>query len=273
MTTAVEDIKNEEDVVSVTENEVDLFDFAYCSTKEGYANMLQYLSAAAENEPWSFDDTPNSILYKYIRGTFKQCYKQEKILYSNDQQYCCFNTGLLTPNGHDIVMLFEKNNRQDAQEWYLKGFKNITERTYMNIFSEIPKLAQYTEKYEELYFNPELPIVINTDHILDDNWERISTVVPLSKSIVKGLLIGVVEETKRKIKRNMRLVVPQFYKNTIMYLMPISIPISDNDFVTMALAVELTNTNQYRANTIFTKEMAYEKARLLMKPESNWLIG
>lgn len=97
--------------------------------------------------------------------------------------------------------------------------------------------------------------------------------VPLSKSIVKGLLIGVVEETKRKIKRNMRLVVPQYYNNKIMYLMPINIPIDDSNFVTMALAVELTKTKQYRANTIFTKEMAYEKARLLMKPESNWLIG
>ncbi|MDY4795664.1 MAG: DUF3825 domain-containing protein [Dialister sp.] len=40
----------------------------------------------------------------------------------------------------------------------------------------------------------------------------------------------------------------------------------------MALAIEKTSTNQYRANTIFTREMAYEKARLLMKPESNWLI-
>ena len=57
-----------------------------------------------------------------------------------------------------------------------------------------------------------------------------------------------------------------------MYLVPINIPIDDEKRVTMALAVELTQQNQYRANTIFTKEMAYEKARLLMKPESNWLI-
>lgn len=252
--------------------EIELFDFAYCSTKEGFANMLQYLSEAAESEPWTFSDVPNSILHKYIKGTFKQCYKQNKILYSDDRQYCCFNTGLLTPNGHDIVALFEKNTRNDAQDWFLKGFKNITERSYMNIFSETPLLAEYTDNYEEFYFNPNYQIIINTDHILDDNWERISEVVPLSKSIVKGLLIGVVEEAKRKIKRNMRLVVPQFYKNKIMYLMPIDIPIDDENIVTMALAVELTKTNQYRANTIFTKEMAYEKARLLMKPESNWLI-
>lgn len=85
-------------------------------------------------------------------------------------------------------------------------------------------------------------------------------------------MIGVIEETKIKIKRNIRLVVPQFYRNEIMYLLPIRIPINDDTFVTMALAVELTQSKQYRANTIFTKEMAYEKARLLMRPESNWLL-
>lgn len=38
----------------------------------------------------------------------------------------------------------------------------------------------------------------------------------------------------------------------------------------MSLAVEEVN-NRYRANTIFTLEMAYKHARLLMKPEADWL--
>lgn len=94
----------------------------------------------------------------------------------------------------------------------------------------------------------------------------------INKNVMKTLLVGVIEEAKLKIKRNLRLVVPQFYKNEIMYLVPVQIPKLDGNYETMALAVEKTATNQYRANTIFTKEMAYEKARLLMKPESNWLV-
>lgn len=264
---------NTEVTTTITrDDEMDLFKFAYCCTKEGFANMIQYLSGIAESEPWSFDDAPNSLLIKYIKGTFRQCYKQGKILYSDDQKYCCFNTGLLTNNGHDIVALFEKNNKPGCQEWHLIGFRNVTERVYMNIFQTTPPLAEYTKNYEELYFNPNYPITINSDHILDDNWDRIHEVVPLSKAIVKGLLPSATEEARRKVQRNMRLVVPQYYKNTIMYLMPINIPVDDDKVVTMALAVELTPTKQYRANTIFTKEMAYEKARLLMKPDSNWLI-
>lgn len=257
----------------ILDPEMYLQKFAFCGTTEDYKRNIKKLSELAEEEVWSFnDDEPYAILIKYISGTFKQCYKQRKFLYTADNEYCCFNTGLLTPNGNDILCVFMKNKRTDSQPWTLRYFADKAERRYMDLFNDIPPLASYTENYEEFYFNPHFDIVISSDHILDDNWERIHDVVPLSKAIVKSLMIGVVEETKRKIKRNLRLAVPQYYNNEIMYLLPIRIPVGEENYVTMALAVELTQQNQYRANTIFTKEMAYEKARLLMKPESNWLI-
>lgn len=250
-----------------------LFNYAFCGTSEVFNNHLTYLSSIAEEEKWTFDEKePNSILKKYIIETFTRCFEQEKVLYTEDKEYSCFNTGLLTPNGNDIVGFFEKNKRPDTQPWILKGFKDQCSRDLMNLFPDTPELASYTENFEELYFNPENNILVNIDHVLDDNWDRIQKVIPHCKSVVKTLLTGVVDEAKKRIKRNLRLVVPQFYRNEIMYLVPIRIPIDDNKYETMALAVEKTESLQYRANTIFTKEMAYEKARLLMKPESNWLI-
>lgn len=260
-------------MVTTEQKEMTLYDFAYCGSREGFQNMINYLANIAEPETWSFSDNTKSVLIKYIKGTFKQCYKQNKILYTSDKQFCCINTGLLTPNGNDIMMIFEKNTTPDKEPWVLKAFRDYTERQYMDLFKYTPEMATYTDNYELFYFNPNFPIIVSSDHILDDNWERIQSVAPsLSKTVAKTLMVGVIEETKRKIKRNLRLVVPQYYKEQIMYLMPVRIPINDDFFVTMALAVELTASNQYRANTIFTKEMAYEKARLLMKPESNWLV-
>lgn len=57
-----------------------------------------------------------------------------------------------------------------------------------------------------------------------------------------------------------------------MFLVPISFQLDETNVVTLAIAVEKVNEKQYRANTIFTLEMAYSKARQLMKPEVNWLI-
>lgn len=256
-----------------TDEEMYLQKFAFCGTQEGLMRSIEALSKMAEPEVWTINSMePYSVLYKYILGTFKQCYSQDKILYTANRDYCCFNTGLLTSNGNDILCVFRKNIKANVQPWVLKFFADKTERRYMDLFAEIPPLATYTDNFEKFYFNPDYEIIVSTDHILDDNWERISAVVPLSKSIVKSLMVGVIEETKIKIKRNIRLVVPQYYKNEIMYLLPIRIPINDDEYITMALAVELTQSCKYRANTIFTKEMAYEKARLLMKPESNWLL-
>lgn len=254
-------------------DEISLFNYAFCGTETGFNNMLRFLSELAEEEKWSFDETkPYSILKKYILGTFSQCYKQGKLLVAADGNHSCFNTGLLTPNGNDIIAIFEKNTKLDAQPWVLRKFKDKCSRDFLDVFTDVPALATYTTNFEEFYFYPDYNIIINTDHILDDNWERIESVVNMNKVLMKTLLVGVVEEAKLRIKRNLRLVVPQFYKNEIMYLVPIRIPTTEGNFETMALAVEKTATNQYRANTIFTKEMAYEKARLLMKPESNWLV-
>lgn len=253
-----------------------LFSYAFCGTDVIFMQKLKNLSEIAEPEIWDFKDSPEykefSVLRKYILGAFQRCYDQNLILESENKHYSCFNTGLLTPNGNDIIGLFEKNYRSDGQKWFLSGFFDKCEREIMNNFAELPNLPTYTENYEDYYFNPNYNIVINADHILDDNWSRIERELGLDKSMVRALLKGVIEETKLRLKRNSRLAVPQFYFNKIMYLIPIKFPISDAKEVTMALAVEKTATKQYRANTIFTKDMAYEKARLLMKPESNWLV-
>ncbi len=248
-----------------------LFSFAFCGGIDG---MIDYLSNLAEPEKWSFERDGHDILKTYIFKTFEQCNKQGKVLYSDDNEWCCSNTGLLTLNGKDILIVFQKNKKinETQRDWQLKGFYDKTDRRYMDHFKEIPPLATYTDDYEDYYFNPELNIEINTDHILDDNWDRIYEQLNLSKNVVSALLVGVIEMAKIKVKRNVRLVVPQYYKGKIMYLLPINFPVDENKNVTMALAIEKTNTNQYRANTIFTKDIAYEKARLLMKPEANWLI-
>lgn len=72
---------------------------------------------------------------------------------------------------------------------------------------------------------------------------------------------------KYQRKRNYRIAVPQYYKGKVTYLLPVTI---DNQL--MSVAVESIN-GRYRVNTIFTLEMAYKNARLLMKPEVDWITS
>lgn len=257
-------------------DEHDLYTFASCGSQDDLNKKIDYLSQLAEEENWTVDDTyKNGILRYYVFYTFRQCHIQNRILYSSDKQWCCINTGLLDKHSNDIMMIFQINQKKsdkNSKEWFLKAFQTKADRDYMEHFDNVPSLAKYTDNIEDYYFDPDAKIVVNYEHILDDNWDRIYSVVHMDKQVMKALLVGVIESSKIRVQRNMRLVVPQLYNNKIMYLMPIYIPVNDTETVTMALAIEKTSTGLYRANTIFTKDDAYRKARLLMKPESNWLI-
>lgn len=252
----------------------DLLEYAFCGSKEFFNYKLEDLKKIAEKEEWSSTGSVScDRLYNYIVNTFSRCKAQDKILTSEDGNFSVFNTGLLTENSEEIFGIFEVNNSNKNEKWKFKSFVKESDRIITNNFERNPDLATYTENPNDFYFDPTKDVIFNADHILDDNWERYpESLKRCGKQTVCSLVRDAFEIAKKKIQRNNRLVVPQFYKNQIMYLMPISIPIGDNDKIMLALAIEKTSRNKYRANTIFTIEMAYPKARLIMKPESNWLI-
>lgn len=253
-----------------------LFNFAYCGAPDYFNEQLYRLSELAEKETWGFDDEDEFvILRRYLYKTFERCYFENKILESKAGAYCCFNTGLLTPKGKDIIMLFEENRNYGTTstlKWYLDGFFETTDRDYIRLFDRVPDLAKYTDNVEDLFFNPELDIEVNADHIIDDNWERIKDIIKQPKDIAELILIGALDKAVRKAKRNMRLVIPQYYDGKINFLLPIEIPTGTDGKTRnyLVLAIEKT-PYKYRANTVFDIRTAYEKARVLMKIEDNWL--
>lgn len=252
-------------------DESSIFIYAFCGNPNQFADKINQLADLAAEEIWSSEgDGTNDILHYYILDTFKQCYRTNIIIEENN--YSCFNTGLMTSNDEDIFGLFELNSKEGAQKWFFKGFFAESDWNIAENISEKPKLPKYTDDNSNFYFDTDKDIIWNTDHILDENWDRYSLELKnLGKATVSLLLNGAYGKAIKRIKRNNRLVVPQFYKGKIMYLLPLEIVVQDNK-ITMALAVEKLSNGKYRANTIFTTKMAYGKARLLMKPESNWLL-
>lgn len=242
-----------------------LLNFAFCDTF--LDEKLKELAALAEEEYWGEN---NEYLRYFIFKTFGRCYKTK--LLSKNKAFCLFNTGLLTENGEDIICLLKKNDIPDQQPWLLEGFFRESARKILECNLSMPKVVEYTTDYLDYYFNPNLEIVSSFDHILDDNWDRYPDAIrDLGKSVVKAQLSSSIVKAKKKVARNNRMVVLQYYKGQIMYLLPITF-YTHEDTYTMALALEKIGNCFYRANTVFTLEDAYKKARLIMKPESNWLL-
>lgn len=251
--------------------------FAFLGVEESFNKKLRYLEKIAEPEIWIFHDRlnnkPMDVLRYYLIHTFDQCFKQKRISIDENHQNAAFNTGLMTASGEEIFTTFAKSTNYEPDNpstnyWHLNGFYKASERKFLNIDFAAPEMATYFEDYNELYFDPTYEIVVNFDHIYDDNYDRLpSEFQQLPKEIACQAFRGFLDHTKKRIRRNSRIPVPQFYSNRIMFLVPVNV-FGEKPIV---LALEKKGS-QYRANTVLTMNMAYNCARLLTKPESNWLL-
>lgn len=235
-------------------------------------DKLRYLSSIAEEENWDYADKNDvhPILFQYIFHTFNRLVKENKVKIYNDE-VAIFNTGLLTKNGEDIYGLFKRTSDDSRQKWYLDSFYKESDRTLI-AFRPLPEVANYYESTNgepiDCFYDSNLEIQCNIDHILDERIDRMPEMFKQFDSQTQQYIFsGALSKLKKKLKRNPRLAVPQIYKDKMTYLLPMEIC-----GTTVALAVEKIDSI-YRANTLFTLEMAYTNARLLATPDSNWLIN
>jgi hypothetical protein len=92
----------------------------------------------------------------------------------------------------------------------------------------------------------------------------------LDNNEIRRRLEGAIDEVKRKVKTNYKIAVPQFYDNKIQLLLPLCLtPSSPNP--DLALVTHKLSADTYTARTCLTLRMAYNNARLIVKPQSSWL--
>lgn len=92
-----------------------------------------------------------------------------------------------------------------------------------------------------------------------------------NSSNMQSSLIGAIDIMKKKITANYKIAVPQYFDGKIQLLLPLYL--LERPQPDLALVVtKNTSGNSYQGHTCLTLEMAYNNARLIAKPDSNWLI-
>lgn len=247
----------------------DIMTISFKNTK-GYEYMSYFqinwneyteeLSSLALEENWSNNTYPdNKILTNYMVHTYKKLTSEKNIIINNEKEYALFNTGLFTKFYQPIYTYQDKNGLQFLTDYEL-GNMNISER---------PQRANYFEDPSLLLFDWHYQININYKHILKDieNFNRIPEKIKDSKNILNNLN-GSIESMKKKVSANYKLAIPQYYEGKIQLLLPLCL--EDDETPSLALAVTKVG-NYYQGHTCLTLDMAYNNARLIAKPESNWL--
>lgn len=242
-----------------------LFDYAYC---RAYNSQLATL-AAMSPEKWSFGaSNDNKILDRYLNHTFSRLFDEKKIIETD--KYAIFNTGLFDVYYTPLYAYFVPNPVAGKSKWTLDGFYTEYQISTMGV-TDFPERANYFDDPSELVFDTHLDIIPQYDHIFGDaeNISRLPASVRNS-AMRKQLFDGAIATTKRMLEANYKTAVPQFYRGKMQLLIPICL--QNPTIPDLALTcMKTSDKTKYIGSTCLTLEMAYNNARLIAKPDSNWL--
>lgn len=232
-----------------------------------YDAKIEYL-ANMTDENWNFHGKTNNLILKnYLKYTTKKLEEENKIMSTDD--YCIINTGLFTPYYEPIYIYAEKNLSDSKQDWWFKSFSTSYDLGNLGI-TELPERANYFQDPSQLVFDVNCKINVQFKHIYDDedNRNRIPKEIVNSKNI-HSIFKGAIDTMVKKVTANYKIAVPQYFNGKIQLLLPLCLV--DETIPDLALVVTKVN-NVYQGHTCLTMEMAYNNARLIAKPESNWLV-
>lgn len=165
---------------------------------------------------------------------------------------------------------------QENNHGFLNGFFKETDKFFTTNFSTLPPLADYCDNVKDLIFDNSLEVNLRKEHIIDDNIERFIEAGYSSKELISVLLDSAKVTLEKKLKRNFKLALPFYYRNTetgeskIQLLAPLYFPGAP---VRLALVLNKIKTDAqeyYEGVTVLPVEWAYMNSRLIVKPDEEW---
>lgn len=245
---------------------------------ETWEAPFERLASLARPENWNYSKPEFRkngknfpILMNFLNYTFMRVQELNLINFSDEGDKACFNTGLQTPDEKDIYATFYRRREQTSEkpDWVLYTFADSYSRV-LTPFRPLPDIATYIDDANDLIFDTKLELDVNYEHIIDENTERLPQVLQDNRRLALTAIKGAVESLKDKVIRNYKVAIPNWYHGRITLLLPLNL--TDDAKADLALVVDKDKAgNIYRARTVFTMDMAYTNARLITRPDRDWL--
>jgi hypothetical protein len=177
-------------------------------------------------------------------------------------------------------------------------------------FNPLPERAQFFRNQVELLYDTKAPEPqMNWNHIILDNLSRLPVEFLMEnspngfelqdtqemdavvrKEYYEALAWAIEQDSKKfrsiknrfsdslslalkKVQWNFRTAIPIYYpaSNRLSLLLPLSL--LDDEIIDVALVTERTPSGSYLGHTILPLNWAYNNARLIARPDNNWLIA
>lgn len=224
-------------------------------------------------------------LRNYLNYTLKRLLSLEELepgrffVTSENGDWITFNTGLQNAHGSDLMAVFEKYKprpgvpARDTPDWVFKGCYTPSDRNYQGNFGvNQPDIAWYSKDSRDFIFDTEYTLDRDVfDHLFERAKER-AGMPDFSDDVVRNYLRGALENLVPKIRRNYKVAIPVFYveEQRMQLLLPFNSASNANE-VSCFLVERDDALRTYRIKTIFDLDHAYFSARLITRPDRDWL--
>ena len=257
-------------------------------------------------------DRPAPILYSYLFQTFGKLVLEDKVLVNGSAGISAFNTGLVDSRYEPIYAVLasqEDPRRQWQLSGFCIAGEGADGQNLVRHFSPLPGPAHYFGDPVELLYDtrkgkPEL----DWDHVVverigrypaefvKDHWpsgfieqdtstmshdELKSYHVSLGAAIkadartyrrIMNRVKDAIDLTIKRVAWNFKTAIPTYYPRVRKMQLLLPICLLSDDTVDLALAVEQTPSGRYLGHTVLPLDWAYKNARLICRPDSDWLV-
>lgn len=257
-------------------------------------------------------ERPFPILHSYLMHTFGRLVLEKKVVVNEQASLAAFNTGLVDRRYEQIYALFSPNDDARCQwrlAGFCIAGEGANGQDLVRHFKPLPLPAHYFDNPIELLYDvrvgePELDwkhVIIDRidrypkdfveDHLpggfrprdltqatFEDRrayYVELGNAIEQDSRTYRRIMNRVKDAVDLSIKRvswNFKTAIPQYYPRVrqLQLLLPLCL-VSDEQ-VDMAMAVEKTPSASYIGHTALPLDWAYKNARLICRPDSDWLL-
>jgi hypothetical protein len=282
-----------------------LFDFAFVPN---YPEPLDRLKSLAANEHWG---KGGRMLRSYFNHMFDKVVEDGLLIVHPDGQSAVFHTGLLTRSDQDIYAVFVPNEREDAQDWFFRGFSTrdgLGLGDLLAAYEELPVRPRFIVRAEQAFYAPQSGAPECDWHaLICENISRIPRqlihdasedriLLPDMRDVGKDAFMDCLDEAAQRLRSDAgmdalvawfesaldraldrlhmdyKIAVPAWHARDKCVALMLPLQVRQRD-TNVALAVAWDEDQGcYVGLNLLTMEMAYNNARLIARPEATWLI-
>lgn len=282
-----------------------LDDIYFDPKRNPYPQNIEKLRSMALDEPWEDNSRRNGLLENYLCYTYARVKEERKIALSEDGLCGCWNTGLVDMRYLPIYCYMIRKNPQER--WMFQGFCIDGEDLGKVMASQItnpPSRAEYFTNRNLLFEADSTKLSVDYDHIitehpsrLPEDWvkralgnasERVMEELPSQYDERVGHLISedrealtylqtvlgrAIDISLMRCQWNYKTAIPYYDPNSkgIGWFLPLCIRSKEKLAPFAALVVTKQNSGRYQGQTIYKLSWAYRCARLVCRPDSDWL--